>query len=188
MLKMMSRFFLRIIGWDVAGEVPPGSYVMIAAPHTSNWDLPIMLAIAALLGARISWMGKEQIFRRPFGGVMRRLGGVPVRRDRSHNMVDQMIELFRSSDELILTVPPEGTRGRAAHWRSGFYHIALGAGVRVIPGYLDYATRIGGVGAPIDLTGDVTHDMDAFRAFYRPIAGKRPENQGTIELREELPG
>ncbi|HSF84173.1 MAG TPA: 1-acyl-sn-glycerol-3-phosphate acyltransferase [Acidimicrobiia bacterium] len=182
----MARLFLRIIRWDVAGEVPAGSYVMIAAPHTSNWDLPIMLAVAAMLGARISWMGKEQIFRWPFGELMRRLGGVPVRRDRSHNMVDQMIDLFGRSGQLILTVPPEGTRGRAEHWRSGFYYIALGAGVPVIPGYLDYSSRIGGVGAPIELSGDVTADMDAFRAFYTPIAGKRPEKQGRIELREEI--
>lgn len=186
MLKTIARLFLNVIGWRVSGEVPPGSYVMIAAPHTSNWDLPIMLAIAALLGTRISWMGKEQIFRWPFARLMQWLGGVPVRRDKSSNMVDQMVDLFHTSEGLILVVPPEGTRGRAEHWRSGFYYIAVGAEVPVIPGYLDYRTRIGGVGAPIPLSGNVTKDMDAIRAFYGPLQGKRPELQGRIELREEI--
>ncbi len=158
---------------------------MIAAPHTSNWDLPYLLAFAAVLRARVSWMGKEQIFTWPFGGLMRRLGGVPVRRDAAHNMVEQMVKMFVDAEDRILVVPPEGTRGRADYWKSGFYYIAYGADIPVVPSFLDWGTRQGGVGEPIELSGDVGYDMDRFRAFYAGMRGKRPSGQGPIRLKAE---
>lgn len=188
-MRFLANLFLRLTRWTVSGSMPArGNYVMIAAPHTSNWDLPYMLAVAAVLGVKISWMGKEQIFTRPFAGLMRRLGGIPVRRDAPQNMVEQMVGVFADADDLILAVPPEGTRSEANHWRSGFYHIALGAGVPVIPGFLDWEHRVGGVGEPIELTGDVQEDMDRMRSFYGPLRGRRPEKQGPIVLRAERNG
>lgn len=185
-MRFLASLFLRVTRWSVEGSVPShGKFVMIAAPHTSNWDLPYMLAVAAMLGAKVSWMGKEQIFTRPFAGVMRWLGGIPVRRDAPQNLVEQMIGVFAESDDLILVVPPEGTRSEAEYWHSGFYHIAVGAGVPVIPGFLDWERRVGGVGDPIELTGDVHEDMDRMRAFYGPLRGKRPDKQGPIALRAE---
>ncbi len=186
MTRALGRAFLRLTGWRSEGAPPEAErYVMIAAPHTSNWDLVFMLAIAWVYGLRISWMGKAQIFRAPFGRLMRRLGGVPVRRDRAANMVDQMVAAFAATDRLILAVPPEGTRGKAPHWRSGFYHIAAAAGVPVATGFLDYARKVGGFGPTIDLTGDITSDMDRLRAFYQGIEGKRPQRAGAIRLAAE---
>jgi 1-acyl-sn-glycerol-3-phosphate acyltransferase len=187
MMQLISRAFLRLAGWRVEGATPDvDRYVMIAAPHTSNWDLPYMLAVASILRVRVSWMGKQQIFRWPFRWVMRKLGGIPVRRDRAHNMVDQMVAVIRSSERIALAVPPEGTRGASDHWRSGFYHIALGAGVPVVTGFLDYARKVGGVGPTITLSGDPNTDMDAFRDFYEPLTGKHPGSHSTIRLKAEM--
>lgn len=186
MIGAICRRFLAMAGWRVSGEVPPpGKYVMIAAPHTSNWDLLLMLGVAASLGIRVSWMGKAEIFRWPFAGLMRWLGGVPVKRHVATNMVEQMVEVFAAAQDLILAVPPEGTRSRADHWRSGFYHIAQGANVPVITGFLDYGTKTTGVGPLVKLSGDVGADMDRFRSFYGGMRGKRPEKQGPIRLQAE---
>jgi 1-acyl-sn-glycerol-3-phosphate acyltransferase len=174
------------MGWKTVGAPPAApKCVVIAAPHTSNWDLVFMLAMAWALGLRISWMGKDAIFRAPFGSLMRRLGGIPVHRDTPNNVVEQMVETFASSDRLALAIPTEGTRAKADHWKSGFYHIARGANVPVATSFLDYGRKVGGFGPTIMLTGDVVSDMDQIRAAYTGIAGKRPSCQGPVRLREE---
>lgn len=164
-------------------------FVALAVPHTSNWDGALLLLLAQSIRMPISWMIKDDWLRGPMGVALRRLGAVAVNRkkDGKHNLVDQMIEEFARRDRLALVVPPEGTRGRAEHWRSGFYHIALGAGVPVVPGYLDYSRKRCGLGAPIDLTGNVSTDMDRIRAFYEEVApvAYAPDDFGPIRLREE---
>jgi 1-acyl-sn-glycerol-3-phosphate acyltransferase len=184
----LSAAALRAAGWRYEGPVPSEKkYIGLAVPHTSNWDGLLLLALAQSVGLNMRWMIKQSALRGPMGVVLRGLGAVPIDRSRAHNVVDQMIEQFRSSDELVLFIPPEGTRGRAEHWKSGFYHIALGANVPVAPGYLDYGRKRAGVGKPIPMTGDVHADMDALRAFY---ADKDPKpliasGYGPIRLREE---
>jgi 1-acyl-sn-glycerol-3-phosphate acyltransferase len=184
--KLLARAFLRMTGWKPEGHRPAARrYVLIAAPHTSNWDLAYLLALAAVLEVKIAWMGKHQLFHGPMGTVMRKLGGVPVRRGRRNDLVQQMADLIREHDSIALTVPAEGTRGYVPHWKSGFYHIASRAEVPIVLGYLDYARKRGGFGPEIIPTGDVRQDMDEIRAFYADKRGRHPELEGAVRLKEE---
>jgi 1-acyl-sn-glycerol-3-phosphate acyltransferase len=185
---MLKSLPMRLAGWKF--ETPPPAAkkcVVLAWPHTTNWDGFLMLAIAQDLGLKMSWMIKDDWIKGPMGRLLRHLGAVPVNRAGAHNLVDQMVEAFRAHDELMLIIPPEGTRGRADYWKSGFYHIARGANVPVVPGYMDYRRKRAGMGAPIHLTGDVKADMDAIRAAYAALAphGHVPANVGPIRLRDE---
>jgi 1-acyl-sn-glycerol-3-phosphate acyltransferase len=184
--KLLARWFLRLAGWQTEGMKPTAKRcVLIAAPHTSNWDLAFLLAFAAIFEVRISWMGKHALFRPPFGWLMRRTGGIPIVRHERGGMVAQAARMLTSADELMLVVPAEGTRARASHWKSGFYHIARAANVPIVLGYLDYARRRGGFGAAIDATGDVRADMDKIRHFYSDKVARYPECFGDVRLKEE---
>lgn len=181
-----AKLFLRVTGWEAEGRTPAArSYVLISAPHTSNWDLAFMLALSVVMGVKLSWMGKAELFRGPLGAVMRWTGGVPVRRERRSDMVQQIASVFEESDALVLAIAPEGTRSYAPHWKSGFYRIAQAAGVPIVMGYLDYARKRGGLGPELILTDDVRHDMDEIRAFYADKTGLRPECFGEVRLKEE---
>jgi hypothetical protein len=179
---------LRLAGWRFEGGLPrEKKYVCIAYPHTSNWDGLLMVGFATRLGLKARWMIKDAWTRHPLGAVLRELGAVGIDRSRANSVVAQMVEAFSRHDAFVLGVPPEGTRGRAEHWKSGFYHIALGAGVPVVPAYIDFDGRRAGMGEPIHLTGDVRADMDRIRAFYDSVHVRAfaPENVGPIRLREE---
>jgi 1-acyl-sn-glycerol-3-phosphate acyltransferase len=186
MLRLLARAFLFTTGWRPEGA-PPATprFVLIAAPHTSNWDLVYLLALAQVYRIRISYMMKHTIFRPPFGWFFRALGGIPIRRHLRENLVKQMVEAFAERDELRLVVPAEATRARVECWKSGFYHIALGARVPIVLGYLDYARKRGGFGPAFVPTGRIGEDMDVIREFYADKSGKYPELFGPIRLREE---
>ena len=187
MKKWLARWFLKRGGWTIDGEAPePKSFVLIAAPHTSNWDLPYLLAFAALFDIKISWLAKHSLFYPPMGWIMRALGGIPIVRHRNSNVVDAMIEVFKSRQDLVLVVPTEGTRARVEYWKSGFYHIAMGAGVPIVPSYLDYGNKRGGFGPALMPTGDVSADMAYFRELYSDKLGKFPEMFGPVRLKEEV--
>ena len=186
--RALARAWLRFFGWKVEGSLPPGiKAVAIAYPHTTNWDLPFMLAVAYHLGVRPSWLGKRQIFRAPFGGFMRWLGGISVDRSARTNMVAQVVERFAEIDRLFLVIPPSATRHKAAHWKSGFYHIARGANVPILCTFLDYTRKVGGIGRVVIPSGDVRADMDLIREFYVGVQGRYPENHTPIYLPEEDP-
>lgn len=186
MRKIAARAFLEATGWQPEGERPTARrYVLIAAPHTSNWDLAYLLALAEIFAVRVSWLGKSPLFRPPLGWLMRRLGGVPVRRDRRANLVAQVAETFARTSDLALVVPAEGTRGYTSHWKSGFYHIARSARVPIVLGYLDYSRRRGGFGPAFEPTGDLRRDMDRVRAFYADKVGKYPDCFGPVRLADE---
>ena len=160
--KLIGRTYLRVTGWRLETPRPAiDKYVAIAAPHTSNWDGAHMIAMAWVLGIKFQWMGKDSLFRFPFGWVMRSLGGVPIDRSKRNNVVQSAVEVLNAHDRFILAVPPEGTRGRGqGYWRSGFYHITCQAKVPLIVGYLDYSRKRGGLLGPITLSGDVHADME----------------------------
>lgn len=182
----LGRLWLRLFGWRVEGRLPHHTRaVVIAAPHTSNWDLPFMLAVSWVLGVRPAWLGKHLLFRPPFGGLMRWLGGIPVDRRAPGGMVAEAAARLREADRLMLVVPPSGTRSRAVHWKSGFYHIARTAGVPILCTFLDYRRRVGGIGPTVVPTDDVAADMTIIRAFYEPIRGYRPAQTTPIRLAEE---
>jgi len=182
----LAGLYLRLSGWRVEGRLPDApKAVVIAAPHTSNWDLPLMLAVAYVLGIRPAWLGKRELFRWPFGWLMRRLGGLSVDRRTRQNLVQQAIDRFDAVDRLLLVIPPSGTRGRATHWKSGFYHIARGARVPIVCGFLDYRRKVGGIGPAFTPSGDLAADMGELRAFYADITGRFPGSTTPVRLLEE---
>lgn len=184
--RWIGRTYLRVAGWREQGERPePSAYVLIAAPHTSNWDLPHMLALSFVFDVPIRWAGKHTIFRAPFGWFMKALGGISIVRHERKNRVEQLAGLFDDHERLVLTVPAEGTRGRVEHWKSGFYHIARLADVPIVCGYLDYSRKRGGFGLVLQPTGNMREDMDAIRAFYADKHGLYPEKVGPVRLRNE---
>jgi len=167
--ELLASLYLRLGRWELVGEVPSTSAVIIGAPHTSNWDFPKLVAARWKWRFRPRWIGKHTLFRRPLGG----------------HLVEQMTNLFASQGPIHLVITPEGTRSPAPYWKSGFYHIARRAKVPVVMGFVDYGKRRFGLGATLELTGDVVSDMNGIRSFYRDKLGKRPENQGPIRLAEE---
>jgi 1-acyl-sn-glycerol-3-phosphate acyltransferase len=174
-LRAWSVFFLKATGWTIEGALPPGAgkSVLIAAPHTSNWDLPYTLMVAFHLRLNIYWMGKDSIFRWPFRGVMMWLGGIPVVRGKSSNLVAASVEALRAAaPPLQLVVPPEGTRSKTRYWKTGFYYIATGAGVPIVMAYMDYANKRSGLGPVFTPTGDIERDMEVIKTFYAPFKGK----------------
>ena len=177
-LRWLSIGFLRLTGWKVVGSLPPDAAkcVLIAAPHTSNWDLPYTLMVAFALRLNVFWIGKSSIFRPPFRGVMMWLGGIPVDRSQNNNLVAaSSAAISRAAGPLQLIVPPEGTRSNTRYWKTGFYYIAQGAGVPIVLAFLDYEKKVGGLGPVFQPTGDIEVDMLAIKAFYAGVKGKNTD-------------
>jgi len=175
LLRTFSVGFLRLTGWKLEGSLPyhASKSVFIAAPHTSNWDLPYTLMVAFALRLNIYWMGKQSIFKAPFGGVMRWLGGIPVNREQSTNLVAASAAAIKAADgPLQLIVPPEGTRSKTRYWKTGFYYIALQAEVPIVMAYMDYPSKRSGLGPIFEPSGDIEADMVKIKAFYAPFKGK----------------
>ncbi len=177
---------LGLLGWTIEGQRPAADkYVLIAAPHTSNWDFVLMQLYAAAFDIPISWLGKASLFRPPFGWLMRALGGVAVVRHENRNLVEAMAATFAPRDQLVIVVPAEGTRQRTDYWKSGFYHIARLAAVPIVPSYLDYSKKRGGFGPPLTPSNDIGKDMQTLRDFYAPMHGKIAGRFGPVRLKEE---
>lgn len=177
-LNVGSKIYLRLIGWNtVDGRTDKDErFLMIIAPHTSNWDFINIYMVAVSLGIPGYWLGKHTLFKGPFGPIMKWLGGVPVVRSRSMNLVDQCIKAYDNDPKMMLAITPEGTRSRVKEWRTGFYHIAVGGKVPIAMAYLDYKRKEGGVWELFRPTGDIEKDLPRIRAFYRDITPKHPEN------------
>jgi 1-acyl-sn-glycerol-3-phosphate acyltransferase len=175
LLRLFSVIYLKLAGWKVLGELPAQARksVFIAAPHTSNWDLPYTLMVAFSLRLNIYWMGKASLFRFPFGPVMRWLGGIAVDRSKTNNLVAASAQaIMDAQGALQLIVPPEGTRSKVRYWKTGFYHIAMAAQVPIVLAYMDYQRRISGLGPMFMPSGDLEADMLKIKAFYAPFKGK----------------
>lgn len=186
MPRWLASLYLRLSGWTLQGSPPDlKKYVVLAAPHTSNWDAVYMLALAKMYRIRVHWAGKHTLFRWPLGGFMRWIGGLPVNRHSGRNTVQQLADEFEKRKELILAVAPEGTRDRAEFWKSGFYFIACQAKVPIVLGILNYKKKTGGLYHVIHPTGNIHADMEKIREFYADAQGKYPDNFGPIRLREE---
>ncbi len=181
LFKLISWTCLKLRGWKLVGELPKEKkYVIIAVPHTSNWDFPLTLALAFVFGFKLYWMGKDSLFKGAYGPIMRWLGGISIDRSKSNNLVQQMIEAFDSYDELTVTVPPEGTRSKVDKWKTGFYYIAQGANVPIAMAFLDYENKKGGFIGTFYPTGDIDKDIAEIRQQYKGITG-RFANQSHVD-------
>ncbi len=185
--RLLALTIFKLSGWKFTGTFPEHKkMIVILAPHTSNWDLPIALFLSFALKLKPNWLGKESIFSFPFKTVMMWLGGIPVDRSQKTNMVDAAIEILKNEDEIILSLAPEGTRKRVSSWKSGFYHIALGAGIPISCAYIDYLKKEAGFGPFITPTGDPEKDLIPIREFYCQKTGRFPEkfNKEGITLKK----
>jgi 1-acyl-sn-glycerol-3-phosphate acyltransferase len=177
---------LNLKSWKLEVNMPSAlKYVLVGAPHTSNMDLFYGLMLAHGAGIKMHWIGKDSLFRWPLGGVMRWLGGIPVKRNANQNFVSQMVSVFNKMDRLALIIAPEGTRGKADHWKTGFYYIALGAGVPIALGYIDYKEKVVGIGPTINPSGDIQADFAQIRNFYASKTGRHPHLQGEARILQE---
>jgi 1-acyl-sn-glycerol-3-phosphate acyltransferase len=173
----IARLYLNAAGWRVIGDWPDHpKAVVVAAPHTSNWDFPLMLATAAHFGVKLSFMGKKSLTEGLIGPFMLALGCVPVDRSAPHGLVGEMAAAFAREDRLILAIPPEGTRGPAPVWKNGYYHIACGAGVPLVFAVMDYARKTVTIGGDLMPTGDLASDWPLIRAHYVGAQAKVPGN------------
>jgi len=177
LLRGFSRLALALMGWKLrGGELKYQRCVLIGAPHTSNWDFPLMIMAVLALRLRVYWMGKHTLFPFPFAGLMKWLGGIPIDRSRPHNVVRETVRQYQRFDELIVLVPPEGTRSKVKHWKTGFYHIASNAGVPILLGYVDAGKKEAGFADFYQPSGDAEHDMAEIRKFYEGKTGLRAAN------------
>ena len=180
-VRWMALFFFKMTGWKVQGRSPGiSSYVIIAAPHTSNWDFIYTLCLAFILRIKPTIMMKDAYFFWPIGFFFRWLGALPIDRSKSNNVVARSIQAFKENSRLVMVVPPSGTRKKVIYWKTGFYHIANGANVPIVLGFLDYRRKIGGIGPLVNPTGSIETEMKIIRNFYAGITGKYPQKMSDV--------
>ena len=177
MLRPIYLLIFKILGWRVSGQMPDiPKFIVAVAPHTSNWDFPVGLAARSILRIhKAQFLGKSQLFKPPFGWFFRWLGGHPVDRTTSHDMVDQVVRIFDRHEKFILALAPEGTRKKVSKLKTGFYFIAKGAKVPIVPVGFDFARKEVVIAEPMYATDSVENDMETLLEFYRSIKGKNPE-------------
>lgn len=169
---------MALAGWRIDGKLPDlPKYILIGAPHTSNWDFVLFLGIIFSLRANVRFMGKAELFRWPVGGFFRYCGGIPVDRKRSQGLVDQMVKACAESERFILTIAPEGTRHEVAEWKRGFYHIAKGAGIPISMAKVDGKHKTVRLGQVFYPTEDMEADMKAIQGSFAGITGIKPRRK-----------
>lgn len=183
LLRAVSCIILRVARWGFADPAPRhAKYVAVFAPHTSNWDLPIALFYALALRVNVVWLGKDSLFRFPFYSFFSWFGGMPVDRGRSQNVVAQVVATYNSREQFVAGIAPEGTRKKVGTWKTGFYHIACGAGVPIALAFIDYKKKIAGFGPVLEPSGNLETDMQTIRAFYSGVTGKNPDQQAIPDI------
>jgi len=177
MFSKLSKWILKLWGWKIEGEYPHHlpKFVIIVMPHTSNWDFPVGVFVRSALKADIKYVGKASLFRPPLGWLFRRLGGYPIDRSKSHNYVEAVVDIFNREEQFVVTITPEGKRRKAERLRTGFYYIALGANVPIVPVKFDWGKKIVGLGEPFYPTGDYDRDIEKILEFYKDAEGYNPE-------------
>jgi 1-acyl-sn-glycerol-3-phosphate acyltransferase len=187
-LHYLARLLVWVSGWRVVGKLPPEpKVVLIAAPHTSNWDGVLMVACACVFQIRVLWLGKRELFHGLQGRVLDWLGGIPVQRESAHAAFADALRALARHERVILAIPPEGTRRKTTHWKMGFYLIARRAGLPIVLGFADYRHHVAGLGPTIYPSGDLEADLELIRRFYRGVAACHPENVGEIRAAPRAP-
>ena len=173
-----ARFMMRRRGWRIEGKLPDiPKFVLIGAPHTSNWDFLLFLGVIFSLRANVHFMGKAELFRFPHGWFFRYCGGVPVDRKKSTGLVEQMVKAANESKNFILTIAPEGTRHQVVEWKRGFYHIARNAGIPIVMAVVDGRHRTVRIGQVFHPTGDMEEDMKTIKGYFDGIVGIHPRRK-----------
>lgn len=179
MKKQLAKLWMRITGWEVTGGLPAHvkKCVMVAAPHTSNFDIVYTLATFFMLDTPLNYTIKQEwLSRFLIGPLLKSTGAIGVNREKTTNLVDSLADLFNHTDHLVLLIPPEGTRDYRKKWKTGFYYAALKAKVPIVLSYLDYKKKIGCIGVCFMPTGDFEKDMEILKEFYRDVTPRYPEN------------
>jgi len=175
-IQAVADFILKIIRWEIKGEIPDlKKFIIIVAPHTSNWDFVLGILVMFSLRIHIRWMGKHTIFRKPFGGLMKWLGGIPVNRTYAAGVISEIADSFTNNESLIINLAPEGTRKKVKNWKLGFYFIAKKANIPVLIGCIDYKKKVISFGPVIHLTDDQEKDITKIKSFYNSDMAKYPE-------------
>lgn len=177
MVKKIASFLFYLLGWKVKGEIPERikKFIVIAAPHTSNWDFFYARLAFLILGVPLKFFIKKEWFVFPFNILFKWLGGIPVDRSKKENLTDQMSNIFNDYRELAIMIPPEGTRSYNPDWKKGFYYISKKAKVPILLGYIDFENKVGGLGPVFYISDNVEEDIEEIKKFYRNIKGKYPE-------------
>jgi 1-acyl-sn-glycerol-3-phosphate acyltransferase len=182
----IGRIALGLFGWKAMGEVPAsGKFVLVGAPHTSNWDFPIAIAASFVYRIKIHWLGKDSLFHWPFGWLMRKLGGIPIDRSHPHGVVRQLKRKYDESDNLIIVIAAKGTRKKTQYWKSGFYWLAHSAQVPILCSFYNYEKKEVHIGLMVLPSNDIKKDMDILREYFSDMRGKYPELEDNIRLKEE---
>ncbi len=177
MIKKLASFIFHSLGWNAVGEVPPAikKYIILAAPHTSNWDFFYGRLFFLMKGIPLKFFIKKEWYVFPFNVLFKFLGGIPVDRSKKENLTNQIENIFNQYDELAIMITPEGTRKYNPNWKKGFYYIAQKTKVPIILGYIDYEKKVGGFGPVFNITDDVEKDIETIKNFFRDKKGKFPE-------------
>lgn len=184
MIRKFCQWLLKVWGWKTINVLPDAKrYVIIAAPHTSNWDFPLGILYIISSGVPFRYMGKDALFKWPHKYLFKALGGFAVDRDNNTKFTTKMANYINSQDEIGLALAPEGTRSTSKYWRTGFYYIALEANIPIAMAYFDFPNKEIGIADSFMPCGDIEKDMEIIRAFYKDKQGKFPDKQGPIELK-----
>jgi 1-acyl-sn-glycerol-3-phosphate acyltransferase len=185
-MKWLAERYLKLRGWKFIGDLPDvRKFIVIGAPHTSNWDFVIYLAAISHWNFKPRYLGKHSLFEGPFGWLFRRWGGIPVDRSKPGGLIAQVAAEFESSDDLVLVIAPEGTRKAADFWKSGFLAIARAVDVPIVPACLNFEKKLLTVGDPIPHTGNIDNTMNELRTIYAGATGRNPEGMGPVRVKEE---
>lgn len=176
-MRLVSKAYIGLAGWKIDGAIPPEikKCVLLAVPHTSNFDFPIAIGILNIMNIKIKYLIKKEWMKFPLKTFFKVTGAIAVDRGKSTNLTAAIIEIIKNADELVVVIPPEGTRKMTKKWKLGFYYVALGANVPIVLSYLDYEKKIGGFGPAIYPTGNLAEDLHQIREFYKDKVPRHPE-------------
>lgn len=172
----ISRTLLKLLGWKILpAKFNSPKAILVAGPHTSNWDFVYGMLFMMSINIDLKWMGKASIFKKPFVGLLKSMGGIPIERNKNKNAVDQTVEIFSKKEKLCLALSPEGTRSKTTKWKSGFYHIAKGANVPIVTVFLDYKTKSMGFNELFYASDSFEENVDKIKSLWSKCVPKIPD-------------